>query len=223
MGDPSLLQQSTMDNLKDEIVNKLVNDLGVDSDKVKVTPSFTTEVVYKIEGLREDQVEELKKSLAASFGVPVEDLKIEIQGRRLQEHGEGHLRNLQSTDTVKVTITSEDPAATKTIAAKAADSATLEGTLQNAGLPSNVEITEQPSTQMEMVVAFVDEVLNINVENLKEVAANNPAVQEVGTVMVDQGEEEEEEEEESSAPQGGIAFAVAVTACIAAVVATEGL
>jgi len=203
-----------------------MGQLDVDPSKATVTPTFSTQVTYKLQGtVSPAQQTELKKQLAATFGVPEDQITLEIvQNRRLQEHGEGHLRNLQAgTSTAKVTVETDDPDAAGTIATKAGDTSAVQGALASANIISPVEITEAPATTVEMKVALIDNIdpSTIDMDKINEVC-RAAGMEEMEAIQVDQADEEAEEDK-SSAPQGGLAFAVAVTACIAAVVATEGL
>merc|ERR1712037_217798 len=139
-----------------------------------------------------------------------------VTTRRLQEHGES--RNLASTTKLMLQIISANKEnASKVKNSLSSSSQTMKDALTSQGLTADVSVTE-PVTFVDVVfVVVADSVTMPTEDELNSIATEYGVTKIQGSVdgiplLRDIG----------SAPQGGIAFAVAAIACIAAAVATGG-
>jgi len=202
----------------DELVKNLSEKMGLNNSQVTATTKYKINVTYSFDAAVNDtQITEIKKEIAKKMDVNEADVTLtRVTTRRLQEHGES--RNLASTTKLMLQIISANKEnASKVKNSLSSSSQTMKDALTSQGLTADVSVTE-PVTSVDVVLVVVADSVTMPTEDELNSIATEYGVTKIqgsvdGTPLL---------RDTGSAPHGGIAFAVAAIACIAAAVATEG-
>lgn len=212
--DNANLKKEYFDDLKTQVLEAAGNP-----PDATVTSVFKTTSQYEITGTpSEAQLEDMQGNAAEDLGVNKNQVSVKIvpSERRLREDGEGHPRNLLAhggTSIVEVTVETDDPNVAKGVSDKMGTPASE----MSKTFPTAPTVKTPPSTDVEILIT-TQEAKAITPEAMKKIA-EDAGLQ--GVEITKTTAAPNEETEPDKAGQSGIAFAVAVAACIAAV-ATVG-